>query len=240
MLLCSAEDSRNLLATSIASQSRKSTKTLKRIAIDQICIARWNICVGDGGNAALVKAWLCWALCQSHLELVNSNLCCIMDSSGLKPAAEVTASPHTVCLMSCWFSIDNGWEDMNPIFPPQLCLSGHSWSEIIVCGSSSQEILSAGSNIPGAPMAHVPSSSSGGGHAQADGPSSFTPTLAAYFDENLIRHIQGWPSENTEKQVPSASLFTSFSLSTFSYQTHTHALWDPQALVFYYLLLRLH
>ncbi|XP_040911604.1 WW domain-containing adapter protein with coiled-coil-like isoform X2 [Toxotes jaculatrix] len=36
---------------------------------------------------------------------------------------------------------------------------------------------------------------------QADTPGSFTPTLAAHFDENLIRHIQGWPSENTEKQA---------------------------------------
>ncbi|XP_023277683.1 WW domain-containing adapter protein with coiled-coil-like isoform X2 [Seriola lalandi dorsalis] len=39
------------------------------------------------------------------------------------------------------------------------------------------------------------------GQTQTDTPGSFTPTLAAHFDETLIRHIQGWPSENTEKQA---------------------------------------
>lgn len=65
--------------------------------------------------------------------------------------------------------------------------------------SASQEILCTGSNISGAALPHVPSSSTS--QTQADTPGSFTPTLAAHFDENLIRHIQGWPSENTEKQV---------------------------------------
>lgn len=65
--------------------------------------------------------------------------------------------------------------------------------------STSQEILCTGSNLSGAALPHVPSSSTS--QTQADNPGSFTPTLAAHFDENLIRHIQGWPSENTEKQV---------------------------------------
>ncbi|XP_073347046.1 WW domain-containing adapter protein with coiled-coil-like isoform X1 [Pagrus major] len=63
----------------------------------------------------------------------------------------------------------------------------------------SQEILCTGSNISGAALPHVPSSSTS--QTQADNPGSYTPTLAAHFDENLIRHIQGWPSENTEKQA---------------------------------------
>ncbi|XP_053186366.1 WW domain-containing adapter protein with coiled-coil-like isoform X1 [Scomber japonicus] len=62
----------------------------------------------------------------------------------------------------------------------------------------SQEILCTGSSISGA-SPHVPSGSTS--QTQADAPSSFTPTLAAHFDESLIRHIQGWPSENTEKQA---------------------------------------
>ncbi|XP_005813550.1 WW domain-containing adapter protein with coiled-coil-like isoform X1 [Xiphophorus maculatus] len=45
------------------------------------------------------------------------------------------------------------------------------------------------------------SSSSGSGQTQLDPPGYFTPTLATHFDETLIRHIQGWPSENTEKQA---------------------------------------
>ncbi|XP_029971545.1 WW domain-containing adapter protein with coiled-coil-like isoform X3 [Salarias fasciatus] len=64
---------------------------------------------------------------------------------------------------------------------------------------SSQELLSLGSNRCSAALPLV--SAGGGGQNQPDAPGSFTPTLAAHFDENLIRHIQGWPSENTEKQA---------------------------------------
>ncbi|CAF91756.1 unnamed protein product, partial [Tetraodon nigroviridis] len=63
----------------------------------------------------------------------------------------------------------------------------------------SQDIPCSGSNTPGAGLPLVPPSSSG--HTQADAPSSFTPTLAAHFDETLVRHLQGWPSETTEKQA---------------------------------------
>ncbi|XP_017291892.1 WW domain-containing adapter protein with coiled-coil-like isoform X2 [Kryptolebias marmoratus] len=61
----------------------------------------------------------------------------------------------------------------------------------------SQEILCTGSNISALPHASSISTS----QTQSDPPSSFTPSLAAHFDENLIRHIQGWPSENIEKQA---------------------------------------
>uniref|UniRef100_A0A3B4CBS4 WW domain-containing adapter protein with coiled-coil n=1 Tax=Pygocentrus nattereri TaxID=42514 RepID=A0A3B4CBS4_PYGNA len=30
---------------------------------------------------------------------------------------------------------------------------------------------------------------------------SFTPSLAAHFNENLIKHVQGWPAEHVEKQA---------------------------------------
>ncbi|XP_071347811.1 WW domain-containing adapter protein with coiled-coil-like isoform X2 [Trachinotus anak] len=63
----------------------------------------------------------------------------------------------------------------------------------------SQEILCPGSNMSGAALPHAPPNSTS--QTQADTPGSFTPTLAAHFDETLIRHIQGWPSENTEKQA---------------------------------------
>lgn len=55
------------------------------------------------------------------------------------------------------------------------------------------------SNTPGAALPHVPCS--GSGQTAADAPGSYTPSLAAHFNDNLIRHIQGWPSENIEKQV---------------------------------------
>ncbi|KAL2085733.1 hypothetical protein ACEWY4_019053 [Coilia grayii] len=43
-----------------------------------------------------------------------------------------------------------------------------------------------------------------GGPAQVDPtgrPGCFTPSLAAHFDENLIKHVQGWPAEHVEKQA---------------------------------------
>ncbi|XP_076018400.1 WW domain-containing adapter protein with coiled-coil-like [Genypterus blacodes] len=62
----------------------------------------------------------------------------------------------------------------------------------------SQENACAGSNhISGAALPHGTSSS----QTHAGPPGTFTPTLAAHFDEKLITHIQGWPSENTEKQA---------------------------------------
>ncbi|XP_037643672.1 WW domain-containing adapter protein with coiled-coil-like [Sebastes umbrosus] len=65
----------------------------------------------------------------------------------------------------------------------------------------SQEILFT--NITGA-LAHTTSGGSSGSsnsQSQAENPGTFTPSLATHFDESLIRHIQGWPSENTEKQA---------------------------------------
>ncbi|XP_020795117.1 WW domain-containing adapter protein with coiled-coil-like isoform X2 [Boleophthalmus pectinirostris] len=60
----------------------------------------------------------------------------------------------------------------------------------------SQDVQGSGSNVSTAASPHIPS-----GQSQADAPSTYTPTLATHFDENLIKHIQGWPSENTEKQA---------------------------------------
>ncbi|XP_056277287.1 WW domain-containing adapter protein with coiled-coil-like isoform X1 [Pseudoliparis swirei] len=63
----------------------------------------------------------------------------------------------------------------------------------------SQEMLSTGSNASGAALAPAPSGSTS--QTPAENPGTLTPTLASHFDESLIRHIQGWPSENTEKQA---------------------------------------
>uniref|UniRef100_A0A669ET47 WW domain-containing adapter protein with coiled-coil n=1 Tax=Oreochromis niloticus TaxID=8128 RepID=A0A669ET47_ORENI len=58
-------------------------------------------------------------------------------------------------------------------------------------GSVSEQDSSNASNsasAPPAPSAARPSC-------------SFTPTLAAHFNENLIKHVQGWPAEHAEKQA---------------------------------------
>ncbi|XP_063062976.1 WW domain-containing adapter protein with coiled-coil [Engraulis encrasicolus] len=50
----------------------------------------------------------------------------------------------------------------------------------------------------------VGGAAAGGGQAQVDPtgrPGCFTPSLASHFDENLIKHVQGWPAEHVEKQA---------------------------------------
>uniref|UniRef100_A0A669EBD3 WW domain-containing adapter protein with coiled-coil n=1 Tax=Oreochromis niloticus TaxID=8128 RepID=A0A669EBD3_ORENI len=67
---------------------------------------------------------------------------------------------------------------------------------------SSQRSPSPGPN-------HVASSSSNASNSASAPPApsaarpscSFTPTLAAHFNENLIKHVQGWPAEHAEKQA---------------------------------------
>lgn len=46
-----------------------------------------------------------------------------------------------------------------------------------------------------------PAGSVSAGTATARQACSFTPSLAAHFNENLIKHVQGWPAEHVEKQV---------------------------------------
>ncbi|KAM4688237.1 WW domain-containing adapter protein with coiled-coil isoform 3-T3 [Discoglossus pictus] len=65
--------------------------------------------------------------------------------------------------------------------------------------SSSQRSPSPGpnhtSNTCSSSTSSVPQSSS------ARNSCSLTPTLAAYFNENLIKHVQGWPADHAEKQA---------------------------------------
>ncbi|CAB1340768.1 unnamed protein product, partial [Coregonus sp. 'balchen'] len=57
---------------------------------------------------------------------------------------------------------------------------------------------------------HAPPSSSSSAPTTTSTPSSssnrpascsFTPTLASHFNENLIKHVQGWPADHAEKQA---------------------------------------
>ncbi|XP_030629741.1 WW domain-containing adapter protein with coiled-coil isoform X2 [Chanos chanos] len=65
---------------------------------------------------------------------------------------------------------------------------------------SSQRSPSPGPNhVAGSNSSSNTSSSAAG---PAGRPScSFTPSLAAHFNENLIKHVQGWPAEHAEKQA---------------------------------------
>ncbi|CAH2282202.1 WW domain-containing adapter with coiled-coil isoform X2 [Pelobates cultripes] len=45
------------------------------------------------------------------------------------------------------------------------------------------------------------STSSVSQNASARNQCALTPSLAAYFNENLIKHVQGWPAEHAEKQA---------------------------------------
>ncbi|XP_037311991.1 WW domain-containing adapter protein with coiled-coil isoform X2 [Pungitius pungitius] len=63
---------------------------------------------------------------------------------------------------------------------------------------------SPGPNHISSSSSHPPNSSSSSAppSASAARPScTFNPTLATHFDENLIKHVQGWPAEHAEKQA---------------------------------------
>ncbi|XP_023261243.1 WW domain-containing adapter protein with coiled-coil-like, partial [Seriola lalandi dorsalis] len=66
----------------------------------------------------------------------------------------------------------------------------------------SQRSPSPGPNHVGSSSSNASNSASAPPTASATRPScSFTPTLAAHFNENLIKHVQGWPAEHAEKQA---------------------------------------
>ncbi|XP_033848962.2 WW domain-containing adapter protein with coiled-coil-like isoform X3 [Acipenser ruthenus] len=53
---------------------------------------------------------------------------------------------------------------------------------------------------------HIPSNSTSSTASVPPSPSArqtctFTPTLAAHFNESLIKHVQGWPADHVEKQA---------------------------------------
>ncbi|XP_037549850.1 WW domain-containing adapter protein with coiled-coil, partial [Nematolebias whitei] len=67
---------------------------------------------------------------------------------------------------------------------------------------SSQRSPSPGPNHVASSSTNTPSSASAPSTTSAARPScSFTPTLAAHFNENLIKHVQGWSAEHAEKQA---------------------------------------
>uniref|UniRef100_A0A3Q1BC58 WW domain-containing adapter protein with coiled-coil n=1 Tax=Amphiprion ocellaris TaxID=80972 RepID=A0A3Q1BC58_AMPOC len=66
----------------------------------------------------------------------------------------------------------------------------------------SQRSPSPGPNHVASSSSNAPNSASAPPSASGARPScSFTPTLAAHFSENLIKHVQGWPAEHAEKQA---------------------------------------
>nr|CBN81744.1 WW domain-containing adapter protein with coiled-coil [Dicentrarchus labrax] len=67
---------------------------------------------------------------------------------------------------------------------------------------NSQRSPSPGPNHVASSSSNAPNSASAPPTASASRPScSFTPTLAAHFNENLIKHVQGWSAEHAEKQA---------------------------------------
>ncbi|XP_026078392.1 WW domain-containing adapter protein with coiled-coil-like isoform X2 [Carassius auratus] len=58
-----------------------------------------------------------------------------------------------------------------------------------------------GGQGPGVVSGAMPLGSVSAGTAPCRATCSITPTLAAHFNENLIKHVQGWPAEHVEKQA---------------------------------------
>lgn len=67
--------------------------------------------------------------------------------------------------------------------------------------SSSNNGGGGGGQGPGVVSGAMPPGSVPPGTAPGRATCSFTPTLAAHFNENLIKHVQGWPAEHVEKQA---------------------------------------
>ncbi|XP_051770493.1 WW domain-containing adapter protein with coiled-coil isoform X2 [Ctenopharyngodon idella] len=67
--------------------------------------------------------------------------------------------------------------------------------------SSSNNGGGGGGQGPGVVSGAMPPGSVSAGTAPGRATCSFTPTLAAHFNENLIKHVQGWPAEHVEKQA---------------------------------------
>lgn len=68
-------------------------------------------------------------------------------------------------------------------------------------GSNSSSNNGGGGQGPGIISGAMPQGSVPAGTASGRATCSFTPTLAAHFNENLIKHVQGWPAEHVEKQA---------------------------------------
>ncbi|XP_035389280.1 WW domain-containing adapter protein with coiled-coil isoform X2 [Electrophorus electricus] len=69
-------------------------------------------------------------------------------------------------------------------------------------GSNNGGSAAQGGNVAGGP---VPTGPVAAGAGASRPTSSFTPSLAAHFNESLIKHVQGWPAEHVEKQAVQAS-----------------------------------
>ncbi|XP_027033357.1 WW domain-containing adapter protein with coiled-coil [Tachysurus fulvidraco] len=67
--------------------------------------------------------------------------------------------------------------------------------------NSSSNNGSGGGQCTGAGTGAGPAATVPAGTGTARQSCSFTPSLAAHFNENLIKHVQGWPAEHVEKQA---------------------------------------
>lgn len=67
--------------------------------------------------------------------------------------------------------------------------------------SNSSNSGGGGGQGPGVVSGAMPPGSVPVGAAPGRVTCSFTPTLAAHFNENLIKHVQGWQAEHVEKQA---------------------------------------
>ncbi|KAA0725192.1 WW domain-containing adapter protein with coiled-coil [Triplophysa tibetana] len=68
-------------------------------------------------------------------------------------------------------------------------------------GSNSNSNNGGGGQGPGVVSGAMPPGSVPAGAVSGRVTCSFTPTLAAHFNENLIKHVQGWQAEHVEKQA---------------------------------------
>ncbi|XP_029934796.1 WW domain-containing adapter protein with coiled-coil isoform X3 [Myripristis murdjan] len=92
---------------------------------------------------------------------------------------------------------------------PQQPLSSDKQHGHDATAASPRTLQRQGQRSPSPSPNHIASSSGSAPNSASAPPSSsatrsscsFTPSLAAHFNENLIKHVQGWPADHAEKQA---------------------------------------
>lgn len=119
-----------------------------------------------------------------------------------------------VCCMNFFCSFYSTFLTSLPFLYCSFCSSQRSPSPApnhVGNSNSSSNNGSGGGQSTGVGTGAGPAATVPAGTGTARQACSFTPSLAAHFNENLIKHVQGWPAEHVEKQVLCFRLICSLS-----------------------------
>ncbi|XP_064202344.1 WW domain-containing adapter protein with coiled-coil-like isoform X2 [Anguilla rostrata] len=116
---------------------------------------------------------------------------------GSTPAGK--AGPHPQSVSQQPVAAERAHEHDSPRLQRQSSQGSPSPGPNHSAGSSGNSTSASGSATPGASSRPACAYTPGGAPARPS--CTLTPTLASHFNENLIKHVQGWPAEHMEKQA---------------------------------------